>query len=613
MPIHFSEKDKTFKLDTNNSSYIIAVYEENYLLNLYYGAFIPDSFVPNRAMRTPNASFSPANPVIGEHGFSPDTAPIEYGTSGAGDFRIAALEIENSNGDSVTDIRYTGYKIYDGKKEIPKMPSSYVNSDSEAQTLEIYAEDSVTGAQVTLYYTVFQKYDVITRRVRVTNGSMKKMRLERAMSLCLDLPDMDYDLISLYGCHAKERNIERRPLAHGIQGVESRRGSSSHNQNPFIALAKSGADEYRGEARGHDEVVARDGDPHHRAAADERLFLAVVLIAAAFDQWFYRSADADAEVLRFLDAVSDHGEVALAHRVGIAASLIEAHHRRHGDVEDALLPRKGAGRDLDSRHVLYEADFPALGVIVAARLYFHALLFPEEFPVHGDEGGVFLLDAKIDVLGAKRLLKKAEPLDELGAVVGHEELVDREGRLAFDAIYHKIGHVVVALKLHMGRERGPAKSDERIFLADGDDLLRRKGEDFLVAALMVGRLALVLEVVLELQEIEFLSVAVTVLFKPEESPAAGGKHVLLEVATVAKPDLLVKENPVPLLDQELVLPAASVGARDEHEFRGGNCLDRVFLVVNRVDGNPSCLAYHSRKNFTDTKAVFKPPKAHLKR
>lgn len=29
MPIHFSEKDKTFKLDTNNSSYIIAVYEEN--------------------------------------------------------------------------------------------------------------------------------------------------------------------------------------------------------------------------------------------------------------------------------------------------------------------------------------------------------------------------------------------------------------------------------------------------------------------------------------------------------------------------------------------------------------------------------------------------------
>ena len=90
----------------------------------------------------------------------------------------------------------------------------------------------------------------------MTNGSMKKMRLERAMSLCLDLPDMDYDLISLYGCHAKERNIERRPLAHGIQGVESRRGSSSHNQNPFIALAKSGADEDRGEVYGFNLVYS---------------------------------------------------------------------------------------------------------------------------------------------------------------------------------------------------------------------------------------------------------------------------------------------------------------------------------------------------------------------
>lgn len=179
-----------------------------------YGAFIPDSFLPNRAMRTPNASFSPANPVIGEHGFSPDTAPIEYGTSGAGDFRIATLEIENANGDSVTDIRYTGYKIYDGKKEILGIPSSYVNNDREAQTLEIYTEDSVTGAKVTLYYTVFPAYDVITRRVRVTNSSTKKMRLARAMSFCLDLPEMIYPDSELSRAHPDwcVRVADREPM-----------------------------------------------------------------------------------------------------------------------------------------------------------------------------------------------------------------------------------------------------------------------------------------------------------------------------------------------------------------------------------------------------------------
>ena len=31
MSIHYDDKNKTFKLDTENSSYIIAVYEENYL------------------------------------------------------------------------------------------------------------------------------------------------------------------------------------------------------------------------------------------------------------------------------------------------------------------------------------------------------------------------------------------------------------------------------------------------------------------------------------------------------------------------------------------------------------------------------------------------------
>ena len=256
MPIIYNEKNKTFKLDTDYTSYIIQVYEENYLLNLYYGDFIPDCFVPGRDKRTPNASFSPANPVIGEHGFSPDTAPMEFGTSGAGDFRISALEIRNSNGDSVTDIRYCGHKIYDGKKEIPQMPSSYVNSDSEAQTLELYAKDAVTGAAVTLYYSVFPKYDIIARRIRVTNESPKKMRIERAFSLCLDLPDMDYDMISLYGAHAKERNAERRPLAHGIQGIGSRRGASSHTQNPFMALAKKGADEEHGSVYGFNFVYS---------------------------------------------------------------------------------------------------------------------------------------------------------------------------------------------------------------------------------------------------------------------------------------------------------------------------------------------------------------------
>ena len=77
MPISFDSEKRIFKLDTKTSSYIFQVFEENYLINLYYGAYIPDNSVESLAMRNCNASFSPANAVIGEHGFSVDSWPME--------------------------------------------------------------------------------------------------------------------------------------------------------------------------------------------------------------------------------------------------------------------------------------------------------------------------------------------------------------------------------------------------------------------------------------------------------------------------------------------------------------------------------------------------------
>lgn len=256
MPILFDKNNKTFQLNTKTSSYIIKVFEEGYLLNLYYGAPIPETYISGRECRRGSVSFSPSNPFVKTPGFRPDTAPMEYGCNGAGDFRISALAVRNQNGDSVTDVRYMGHRIYDGKPEIPGMPSTYANTQDEAQTLEIDALDVVTGVKVTLYYTVFADLGVMTRRVRVTNTSEAALRVERVFSLCVDLPTMDYDLITLYGRHGKERSIERRKLAHGLQGVESKRGASGHCQNPFAALVQHGADEEHGWCYGFNLVYS---------------------------------------------------------------------------------------------------------------------------------------------------------------------------------------------------------------------------------------------------------------------------------------------------------------------------------------------------------------------
>ena len=76
------------------------------------------------------------------------------------------------------------------------------------------------------------------------------MDLLNAASFALDLPDHDFDRMNLWGGHAAERTAERVPLMHGIEESASRRGSSSHQASPFLALLRKDAGEKSGEVYG---------------------------------------------------------------------------------------------------------------------------------------------------------------------------------------------------------------------------------------------------------------------------------------------------------------------------------------------------------------------------
>ena len=253
MSIQFDPASRSFKLDTVSCTYMLRVHETGRLLQVYFGSPIPDITVSDRDQRRGTASFSPNDP---NGPFTPDGAPMEYGCNGSGDFRVSALSVRNSNGDSTTDIRYVSHTVIPGKPRIPGLPATYVNELSEADTLQILMADPVTGVKATLCYSVFHEMGVITRGAILENGGEAPCRLERAMSLCVDLPSMEYDMITLYGRHVRERNYCRRPLARGIQGVESKRGSSSHTQNPFTALVSRGADEDHGWCYGFNLVYS---------------------------------------------------------------------------------------------------------------------------------------------------------------------------------------------------------------------------------------------------------------------------------------------------------------------------------------------------------------------
>ena len=97
MPIYFDDKNQLFKLDTSNSTYIIQIFREGYLLHPYYGAYIPDNNVKDLCYRGLFSSFSPQNPNILDEPFTPDLAPMEYSCNGTGDYRISALQIKKGN------------------------------------------------------------------------------------------------------------------------------------------------------------------------------------------------------------------------------------------------------------------------------------------------------------------------------------------------------------------------------------------------------------------------------------------------------------------------------------------------------------------------------------
>lgn len=252
MPITFEPASRTFKLDTPNTSYVLQIIDGEYIIHRYFGAKIPDTDLSYMHFSKNIGSFFPNSP---ETGIALGTQLIEYPTHGIGDFRTSALMIRGADGTATTDIRYTSHRIYKGKPVLEGLPATYAD-ENEADTLEIDALDTHTGALVTLVYTAFSNYDAVTRSVRVKNTSDKAFELERILSGGLELPSCEYDLIHLWGHWGKERTPERTRLHHGKQSIESLRVSSGHQHNPFVALVSQNADEDMGDAYGFNLVYS---------------------------------------------------------------------------------------------------------------------------------------------------------------------------------------------------------------------------------------------------------------------------------------------------------------------------------------------------------------------
>ncbi len=234
--------DRLIHLRNDRISYIMGIMEPGILTHLYFGKRL-ESFRPESILRRYGLKDEELRLKKGIL----NNVPLEYPSWGLGDMREGSLIARAADGGASCDLRFRDAEAADGKYRLDGLPSAY---GENAKTLRVRLYDEKLRMRVTLLYAVFEDCDVITRSAVIENQGSEAIELERAASLCLELPDDRYDLITLSGAWARERAVYRRRICPGEMSVSSLRGASSHITSPFAALARPETSESQGEVYG---------------------------------------------------------------------------------------------------------------------------------------------------------------------------------------------------------------------------------------------------------------------------------------------------------------------------------------------------------------------------
>ncbi|MBR5712650.1 MAG: alpha-galactosidase [Lachnospiraceae bacterium] len=245
-------------MDNGSITYAMGITQEGYLLHCYFGAPIGDDDI-SYLMRLSDHPFTP-NGNNRDRLIFMDSRLFEFPCPGTGDYREPCLMVIDEDGMSTCDLRFTGYRVEKGKpklrqKGVSCIPATYASAD-EAETLIVTLEDSHCDLTVELTYTMFKDLAVVTRSARVINRGYSDIRIQQFLSGCVEWDHSVFEMITLNGNWARERAVSRVPLHSGKQSVESRRGISSHQHNPFLGLAAPNTTEESGEVYGFNLVYS---------------------------------------------------------------------------------------------------------------------------------------------------------------------------------------------------------------------------------------------------------------------------------------------------------------------------------------------------------------------
>ena len=162
------------------------------------------------------------------------------------------MDVLAADDNFTTDFLFASASVGETKPELHGLPSAY----GESQTLTVVLEDKILGAELRLFYTVFEECNVITRAVRLTNTGKKPIHIKELMSMQIDLQRGDYTMLTFDGAWIRERYKHEHKLQPGVTSFGSITGASSNRHNPFFAIKCGDCSELRGECYGFNLVYS---------------------------------------------------------------------------------------------------------------------------------------------------------------------------------------------------------------------------------------------------------------------------------------------------------------------------------------------------------------------
>ncbi|HKV25338.1 MAG TPA: alpha-galactosidase [Candidatus Acidoferrum sp.] len=200
-----------FRLDGGNTTYVFGVNERGELQSIYWGGRLGahDEIAPAHSL-----------PELASFDSSYTTTPEEYSGWGAGLYIEPALKIT----------------FPDGNRDLVL---HFVSANQVSpQVIDVELKDISREIYVTLHYSMDPDSGILARSAAIQNREKQPVVIEQAAAAQWTLPPSRYTLSYLTGRWAGEWTLNQEPIQSGSRVIESRRGTTGHQANPWFAISR---------------------------------------------------------------------------------------------------------------------------------------------------------------------------------------------------------------------------------------------------------------------------------------------------------------------------------------------------------------------------------------